>query len=95
MSIQCMTSLGENCAHLQCNIVISLIEHLLGKPQVAVHPRYEEGGGGGGAGVVARTTVSETTRPGLQEEGTVHSVLRSKNKTVFKETVAHTCMYVG
>lgn len=37
-------SLGENCAHLQCNVVISLIKHLLGKPQVAVHPWYEEGG---------------------------------------------------
>ena len=46
--------------------------------------------------MVARTTVSKTTRPGLQEEGTVHSVLKSKNKTVFifKERLLHTlvCM---
>ena len=77
-AVHYVASLGEDCTHLQRNIMVSLVEHLLGKPQAAVHPRYEEGGGGGRTGVVARTTLPETTRPCLQKEGTIHCVLKLK-----------------
>ena len=66
--------------------MIGLIEHLFSKPQTAVHARNEQSRGGGGAGVLPGAAVSKTTRPRLQEEGTVHCVLEVRTNGTLQDT---------
>jgi hypothetical protein len=63
------------CAHLKCDILVSLIQHLLLEPQAIVHVWDHEGAPGARPRVQAGTPVTKPTSASLQEESAVLLVL--------------------
>ena len=65
-------ALGCGClfshTHLQCHVLVSLVQHLLLQTQAAVHAGDHERLSRGRPRVQSGTAVTKPTRPGLQEE---------------------------